>query len=88
MVCLKLFLKKAADTLAPICYLIFTYVINTCKWPENWKCAFITPIFKKGSRADVENYRPISILPRVSIIMDKFLFIYIYDNVKDSLNTR
>ena len=76
-------LNKAADTLSTLLYLVFSYVVRTQKWPDTWKCAFVTPVFKKGSRANVENYRPISILPRISLIFEKLLFMYIYGKIKD-----
>ena len=47
------------------------------------------PLFrKKGPRADVENYRPISILPRLSLVLDKILFLFFYPKIKDRLNPR
>ena len=81
-------LNKAADTLSTLLYLVFSYVVRTQKWPDTWKCAFVTPVFKKGSRANVENYRPISILPWISLIFEKLLFMYIYGKIKDFLNAR
>ena len=70
-------LSKAAHTLAPFVHLVFTYIIHSQFWPENWKCALVTPIHKKGPRADVENYRPISILPRLSLVLEKILSVYL-----------
>ena len=29
--------------------------------PDDWKTANVTPIFKKGNRQRVENYRPVSL---------------------------
>ena len=40
--------------------------INNCCFPDNLKWADITPIHKKGSTSNQENYRPISILPTFS----------------------
>ena len=81
-------LSKAAHTLAPFVHLVFTYIIHSQFWPENWKCAYVTPIHKKGPRADVENYRPISILPRLSSVLEKILFLFIFPKIKDRLNPR
>ena len=47
----------------------FVKVLETKTWPELWKCAFITPILKSSNPENVENYRPISILPQLSIIL-------------------
>ena len=49
-----------------------THIINTslatAAFPLDWKIAKVTPLFKEGSRNDVNNYRPISVLP----ILGKF----------------
>ena len=79
-------LSKAAHALAPFVHLVFTYIIHSQFWPENWKCAYVTPIHKKGPRGDVENYCPISIIPRLSLFLEKILFLFIYPKVKDRLN--
>ena len=78
--------NRAADILAPFVYLMFTRVKESFTWPNLWKCAHITPIHKKGSRSDVENYRPNSILPRISLIFERFLFNCIYSKLKHALN--
>ena len=81
-------LSEAAHTLAPFVHLVFTYIIHSQFWLENWKCAYLTPIHKKGPRADVENYRPISILPRLVLVLETILFLFIYPKIKDRLNPR
>ena len=61
--------------------------ILTCKWlsdfnisidsnifPINLKNADITPVHKKGDRTDKSNYRPVSILPTISKIFERFLY--------------
>ena len=37
-------LSKAAHTLAPFVLLVFPYINQSQFWPENWKCAYVTPI--------------------------------------------
>ena len=39
--------------------------------PDKWKVAKIIPIHKKGDKLDFNNYRPISILPCASKIMER-----------------
>ena len=52
-----------------------TDIINTSLqrsvFPHNWKQSKVTPVFKHGSRTDVNNYRPISITPALSRILEK-----------------
>lgn len=61
---LKLSAPFIADSLTRICNLS----IQTGVFPEQWKTARVTPLFKKKSRDDPNNYRPISILPVLSQI--------------------
>lgn len=42
-------------------YLLFRKSLDTGIVPDDWKCANICPVFKKGSRNKVENYRPVSL---------------------------
>ena len=44
--------------------------IETSQFPNLWKLARITPIFKGGDRSDKSNYRPISILPVISRLFE------------------
>lgn len=57
----------------------FTYICNlsftTGKFPERMKIAKVVPLFKKGNKNDVSNYRPISLLPQLSKIFEK-LFVF------------
>ena len=48
------------------------------QFPDSWKIAIVIPLFKKGSDADVNNYRPISILPVVSKIIEKHMALFFY----------
>ena len=54
-----------------------TYVINqslACGiFPDHLKIAKITPIYKKGNKSAIDNYRPISLLPSCSKIFEKII---------------
>ncbi|EFO92064.1 hypothetical protein CRE_13098 [Caenorhabditis remanei] len=56
-----LFLKKVATSIALPLSLIFNESLKTGAIPSLWKEAIILPLFKKGSRSDASNYRPISL---------------------------
>ena len=77
-------LKFAAHIVAPSLTEIFTTSINTGIFPTEWKIARVTPIFKKGKKNDLNNYRPISVIPTVAKILEKIvyeqLFSYFNDN--------
>ena len=53
-------------------------------YPDSWKNAIVQPIFKnKGSASDVNNYRPISLLPCISKVFEKIVFGRIYEHVTE-----
>ena len=63
-------LKDAAPVIAkPITYII-NLTISTGEIPPELKEAKVTPIFKNGKRTEESNYRPISVLPLVSKVME------------------
>ena len=71
--------REALTTLCFINYIInFIIIINlslaTGSVPTDWKAAKIVPLFKSGSMAEIDNYRPISILPSMSKILEKVVF--------------
>ena len=69
----SVFLKNCASSFALPIFLIFSTSIRTCKFPTRWKDANITPIHKGGSKHDVNNYRPISLLSSISKILERFV---------------
>ena len=49
---------------------------NGC-FPDELKAAEVTLIFKKNDDLDKENYRPVSILPHVSKVFERVMYIQI-----------
>ena len=77
-----------------IIYASITFIINKsleqCIFPTEWKTAKVNPIYKSGSKNDVNNYRPISVLPTLSKIIEKWIHIKftIYLNDYKLLHTK
>ena len=67
-------LKLAAYIVAPSLTEIFAQSINTGIFPKEWKIARVTPIFKKGKKNDLNNYRPISVFPTVAKMFEKIIY--------------
>lgn len=62
---------------------IFDKVISTGKYPDLWKKTKIIPIFKnKGSKCEVINYRPISLISGFSKVLEKCLYHVIFSHFK------
>ena len=65
------FLKDGVDFLVgPIGHIVNTSIM-TESVPDTFKEARVTPLYKKGSRLDAGNYRPVSILPVLSKVLEK-----------------
>ena len=72
-------LKIAADVVAPSLTCIFNQSLLTGIYPSDWKLAKVTPIFKNGSKCDLNNYRPISVIPAVAKIFEKIIYDQLYN---------
>ena len=70
--------KKLAKPIAQLCNL--SIILGT--FPDECKIAKLVPLHKKGSKVDPKNYRPISLLPVVSKIIERV----IYDQTVSFLN--
>ena len=46
----------------------------------------VTPIFKKKYDLDKENYRPVSVLPHVSEVTERVMYIQIENFMEDKLS--
>ena len=51
--------------------IFFNYFIDNSIFPDNLKVAQVTPIFKKGNCQQLENYRPITLLPIIESCLKK-----------------
>ena len=54
----------------PLCMLVNQSIME-CSFPNALKVAYITPIHKTGCKMNVKNYRPVSILPVISKVIEK-----------------
>ena len=66
-------IKDAADVLSVPLSHIINMSLDTGQFPQEWKAAKIIPLHKSGSTKSFDNYRPISVLPIVSKIIEKIV---------------
>ena len=69
-------IRMAAPAIADSLTNIFNQAITLASFPDEWKIARVIPLFKSGHRNMPGNYRPISILPAISKIMERILTEY------------
>lgn len=75
------FIKMCWDSLRGPLLSIFNRSLYLGTFPQLWKRSFTQPVHKKGSRNEVENYRPISILNHFAKIFDSIVSSVISDFV-------
>ena len=72
-------LKSVKDILTPSITGIFNASIKSKTFPDDFKIARVTPIFKGGDTEDLGNYRPISILASIARIFERLLYTQLHD---------
>ena len=72
-------LKSCAVALAYPLYIIYEKSLYSGQLPAIWKSSVVIPIFKKGTRFDPLNYRPISLTSVCCKTMERILAGHIYD---------
>ena len=65
--------KKVVDIISPVISDLINSSVNSGTFPKLLKIARVVPIHKGGTKSDVTNYRPISILPTLSKIFEKII---------------
>ena len=67
------YLKLSAQVISKPLTAILNLSIQSSSCPNALIEAKVTPIFKKRSKADVNNYRPISVLPIINSIFERHI---------------
>ena len=70
-----------ASVLAPSLTLIFKASLAQGTLPDDWKKAFVIPIYKKGDRSCAANYRPISLTSLPCKIMEHIICSNIFSHL-------
>ena len=78
------FLKDGSKVLATPIVQICNLSIKLSTVPDECKIAKLKPLYKKGKKTDPKNYRPISLLPVISKILEKV----IHDQTMESVTKK
>ena len=76
------FLKLCAHEITGSITHILNISIKNDVYPSSWKHAKVIPIYKNESKLDVSNYRPISILPVLSKLLERHVHCALYGYLK------
>ena len=72
-------LKCSTHVIAAPIARIMNISIATSQFPSRWKCAQVTLRFKGGSATNMNCYRPISVLPLLSKVLERHIFDSVYE---------
>ena len=77
-------LKETACSVAPSLTKLFNIVLANKCFPNYWKCANAIPIPKTTSlKSSPSGYRPISLLPVISKVLEKHIYFIISDHLSE-----
>ena len=66
--------KDTSDVIAQPLANIFNLSLQTGIFPDDWKIAKISPVFKEGNKTDCGNYRPISVISVVAKLFEGLVY--------------
>lgn len=68
------FIKNVASAICVPLSHIFSESLASGVFPSLWKISYVSPIFKKGDKSKVENYRSVSIQKSMAKLFDMMVF--------------
>ena len=74
-------LKKTCNTVCVPLSLLFNLSLSKSEFPTQWKTASVMPLFKKGDKSSISNYRPISLLSAVGKVFERIVLKEVFDNL-------
>ena len=77
-------IKKCFGSLCEPLKYLFNISMKKGVFPDNLKIAWVTPIYKGKDSSDVSNYRPISVLPCFSKILECIMYNRLYKYLIES----
>ena len=77
-ICVRLF-KMCLPVISPVLLHIVNSCLIRCDIPDEWKHSLVNPIHKSGDPSNPANFRPISIIPVISKIVERVVQRQLYN---------
>ena len=81
-------LKNCVNSLSTPVHTLFLLSITRGTLPKEWKTHLITPIFKSGDKADIRNYKPVSLLCILSKVLEKLIYNSLSEFISNRISTQ
>ena len=82
-------IRECADLISVFLCDLFNKSLLSGIFPDDWKCARVTPLFKQGEASDLNNYRPISVISVIAKVCERIVYdqLYIFLSNEDIIST-
>ncbi len=75
-------LSELSKSLARPLTIIYQKSLSAGRLPEDWKTAFVCPIYKKGPKEEPSNYRPVSLTSVACKVLEKIIRKTVVDHLQ------
>jgi hypothetical protein len=79
-------LSNLANSIVYPIFILYNKSLEEGVFPSIWKKSSVTPIFKKGNKSNVENYRPISGLVQIGKLLEKLVLAHMIKPINNILD--
>ena len=79
-----MFLKKSGDKLLKPLKILFNLSMSSSTFPKLWKIANVLPLYKKGPKDIMNNYRPVSLLSILGKVFERIIFKHVFNHFRSN----
>ena len=77
-------IKLVSESILPAVTHIVNLSLSLSTFPQAWKSAKVIPLLKKGDALSPVNYRPVALLPVLSKVLEKIVFLQIASYIENN----
>ena len=72
-------IRECADLISVFLYDLFNKALLSGIFPDDWKCARVSPLFKQDEASDLNDYRPISVISLIAKVFERIVYDQLYN---------